>query len=121
MTRHENLVVCGPSGTGKIHFLEALYQAAVDAGHKATWFSLEHLGGLIRCHGRRHRRAGHQRIMRAEVILIEVGPNQTVVLTSSPVVDSSSLQRRRSGTPTRPPSGMLGYLGFVRRVARHLR
>src|SRR5690606_2115794 len=32
--RHENLVVCGPSGTGKTHFLEALGQACVDAGHK---------------------------------------------------------------------------------------
>ena len=29
--RHENLVVCGPSGTDKTHFLEALGQAAVDA------------------------------------------------------------------------------------------
>ena len=46
LQRHENLVVCGPSGTGKTHFLEALGQAAVDAGHKVTWFSLEHLGAL---------------------------------------------------------------------------
>ena len=27
--RHENLVVCGPSGTGKTHFLEALGQAVL--------------------------------------------------------------------------------------------
>ena len=31
--RHENLVVCGPSGTGKTFLLEALGQAAVEAGH----------------------------------------------------------------------------------------
>ena len=48
--RHENLVVCGPSGTGKTHFLEALGQAAVDAGHKVSWFSLEHLCALVRRH-----------------------------------------------------------------------
>ena len=51
LQRHENLVVCGPSGTGKTHFLEALGQAAVDAGHKVSWFSLEHLGALVRRHG----------------------------------------------------------------------
>jgi DNA replication protein DnaC len=28
--RHENIVVCGPSGTGKSHFLEALGHAAID-------------------------------------------------------------------------------------------
>jgi hypothetical protein len=38
--RHENLVVCGPSGTGKTHFLEALGQSAIDAGHHVSWFSL---------------------------------------------------------------------------------
>ncbi len=36
--------------TGKNHFLEALGQAAVDAGHKVSWFSLEHLGALVRRH-----------------------------------------------------------------------
>ena len=32
--RHENLVVCGPSGTGKTFLLEALGQAAVEAGQE---------------------------------------------------------------------------------------
>jgi DNA replication protein DnaC len=40
VTRAENLVVCGPSGTGKTHFLEALGQTAVDAGHKVSWLGL---------------------------------------------------------------------------------
>ena len=42
--RHENLVVCGPSGTGKTRFLEALGQAAIDHGCHVSWFSLEALG-----------------------------------------------------------------------------
>jgi DNA replication protein DnaC len=48
--RHENLVVCGPSGTGKTFFLEALGQAAVEAGRRVAWFSLEGLGVLVRRH-----------------------------------------------------------------------
>jgi DNA replication protein DnaC len=48
--RRENLVVCGPSGTGKTFFLEALGQLAVEAGLKVAWFSLEDLGVLVRRH-----------------------------------------------------------------------
>lgn len=48
--RHENLVVCGPSGTGKTFFLEALGQLAVEAGLKVAWLSLEGLGVLVRRH-----------------------------------------------------------------------
>ncbi len=33
VTRWENLVVCGPSGTGKSHFCEALGQHAINNGH----------------------------------------------------------------------------------------
>ena len=70
--RHENLVVCGPSGTGKTHFLEALGQAAVDAGHKVSWFSLEHLGALVRRHSAADTAAkAIKRIMRADVIVID--------------------------------------------------
>ena len=70
--RHENLVVCGPSGTPKTHFLEALGQAAVDAGHKVTWFSLEHLGALVRRHSADDTAAkAIRRIMRADVIVID--------------------------------------------------
>ncbi|WP_276203730.1 ATP-binding protein [Pseudarthrobacter sulfonivorans] len=40
-----NLVVCGPSGTGKTFFLEALGQQAVEAGMRVAWFRLEGPGG----------------------------------------------------------------------------
>jgi DNA replication protein DnaC len=50
ITRHENLVVCGPSGTGKTFLLEALGQAAVETGRHVAWFTLEQLGMLIRRH-----------------------------------------------------------------------
>ncbi len=70
--RSENLVVCGPSGTGKTHFLEALGQACVDAGHKVSWFSLEHLGALVRRHGADDTTGrAIKRIMRADVIIID--------------------------------------------------
>jgi DNA replication protein DnaC len=48
--RKENLVVCGPSGTGKTFFLEALGQHAVSAGMRVAWFTLEALGVLVRAH-----------------------------------------------------------------------
>lgn len=50
VTRAENLMVCGPSGTGKSHFCEALGQHAVDTGLTVTWFSIEDLGTLVRRH-----------------------------------------------------------------------
>ena len=48
--RAENLVVCGPSGTGKSHFCEALGQHAIETGHIVAWFSIEDLATLIRRH-----------------------------------------------------------------------
>jgi len=48
--RHENLVVCGPSGTGKTFLPEALGQAAVQAGRHVAWFTLEQLGVIVRAH-----------------------------------------------------------------------
>lgn len=72
ITRRENLVVCGPSGTGKTFFLEALGQQAVEAGMRVAWFTLEDLGTLIRAH-----RADDSvtkavaRILRAELVIID--------------------------------------------------
>jgi DNA replication protein DnaC len=70
--RHENVVVCGPSGTGKSHFLEALGHAAIDQGAHVSWFSLENLGALLRRH-RADDTTGRaiKRIMRADVIVID--------------------------------------------------
>jgi DNA replication protein DnaC len=48
--RRENLVVCGPSGTGKTFLLEALGQQAVEAGLKVAWFTLEDVGVVLRRH-----------------------------------------------------------------------
>jgi DNA replication protein DnaC len=48
--RRENLILCGPSGTGKSHFLEALGHAAIDRELRVVWFTLEDLGHLMRRH-----------------------------------------------------------------------
>jgi DNA replication protein DnaC len=50
ISRHENLVVAGPSGTGKSHFCEALGHTAINANLTVTWFSVEQLGGLVARH-----------------------------------------------------------------------
>ena len=70
--RRENLVVCGPSGTGKTFFLEALGQAAVEAAMKVAWFSLEDLGALVR----RHRiddsvTKAVARILRSDLVVVD--------------------------------------------------
>ena len=70
--RHENLVVCGPSGTGKSHFCEALGHAAVDAGLRVLWFSIEDLGALVR----RHRvddsiAKAFAPLLRAELVIVD--------------------------------------------------
>src|SRR5438445_956760 len=41
--RAENLTICGPSGSGKSHFCEALGRAVIEAGMRVSWFSLESL------------------------------------------------------------------------------
>jgi DNA replication protein DnaC len=45
--RHENLVVAGPSGTGKSHFVEGLAHAAIEADLRVAWFTLETLTATI--------------------------------------------------------------------------
>jgi DNA replication protein DnaC len=72
VSRHENLCVCGPSGTGKSHFCEALSQSAIDRGMTVAWFSIEDLGTLVR----RHRiddsvAKAITRIMRADLITVD--------------------------------------------------
>jgi DNA replication protein DnaC len=70
--RRENLVVCGPSGTGKTFLLEALGQQAVHTGLNVAWFTLESLGVLLR----RHRAddtvtKAITRILRADLIVVD--------------------------------------------------
>ena len=70
--RRENLVVCGPSGTGKTMFLEALGHDAVNSGRRVAWFSLETLGVLVR----RHRADDSVtraigRILRADLVVVD--------------------------------------------------
>ena len=48
--RPENLIICGPSGTDKSHFCEALGHAAIDNWRTVVWFSIEDLGALVRRH-----------------------------------------------------------------------
>ena len=70
--RRENLVVCGPSGTGKTFLLEALGQHAVETGLHVAWFTLESLGVLVR----RHRAddtvsKAITRILRADIVAVD--------------------------------------------------
>ena len=50
LSRHENLAIAGPSGTGKSHLLEAIGQKVVEEGLTVAWFSVEDLGALVRRH-----------------------------------------------------------------------
>ncbi|HEU5003241.1 MAG TPA: IS21-like element helper ATPase IstB [Actinomycetota bacterium] len=70
--RAENLVVCGPSGTGKSFFLEALGHTAVEAGHRVSWFSLESLGAMVRrCRADDSVAKVVSRILRASLIIVD--------------------------------------------------
>ena len=48
--RAEVLVVCGPSGTGNSHLVEALGHLAIDNGKTVAWHTLETLAQLLRRH-----------------------------------------------------------------------
>lgn len=45
--RAENLVLVGPSGTGKSHFAEAICHAAIDVDLRVSWFTLESLTATV--------------------------------------------------------------------------
>lgn len=45
--RAENLVIAGPSGTGKSHLVEALARAAIEKDLRVAWFTLETLTTAI--------------------------------------------------------------------------
>jgi DNA replication protein DnaC len=71
--RRENLVVCGPAGTGKTFFLEALGQKVIEAAMPVAWFTLEQIGVLVRAH-RADDSLGKAvaKIVRAELVVIDL-------------------------------------------------
>ncbi len=70
--RRENLVVCGPSGTGKTFLLEALGQQAVDAGLHVAWLRLEDLGAMLRRHRADDTVAkAITRLLKAELVIVD--------------------------------------------------
>lgn len=72
ISRKENLVLCGPSGTGKTFFLEALGQQAVEEGQRVAWFTLEDLGAMIRAHRTDDTIAkAVTRILRADLVVVD--------------------------------------------------
>jgi DNA replication protein DnaC len=72
--RAEALCVCGPSGTGKSHLVEALGHLAIDRGKTVAWHTLESLAVMLR----RHRADDSVakaigRLIRADLIVIDLG------------------------------------------------
>lgn len=72
ISRGENLCVCGPSGSGKSHFVEALGHLAIDRGKAVAWQTLESLELLVR----RHRAddtvtKAIARLIRADLVIID--------------------------------------------------
>jgi DNA replication protein DnaC len=70
--RAENLVIAGPSGTGKSHFAEGLAHAAIEKDLKVAWFTLETLHAVIaktKIDGSTARTVA--RICRADVVVID--------------------------------------------------
>jgi DNA replication protein DnaC len=103
-------VVCGPAGTGKTFLLEALGQAAVEAGRHVAWFTLEALGVLVR----RHRADDSvtkaiARILRADLVVVDdigllpVGPDAAEGLYR--LVDAAYERRSIAISSNLHPSG----------------
>ncbi|MGO9959368.1 MAG: IS21-like element helper ATPase IstB [Solirubrobacteraceae bacterium] len=70
--RAEALVIAGPSGTGKSHFIEALGHLAIDHGRTVAFHTLETLAALLR----RHRADDSitkavSKLIRADLILVD--------------------------------------------------
>jgi DNA replication protein DnaC len=70
--RAENLVVVGPSGTGKSHFAEAIAHAAIDRDLRVSWFTLESLTATI-ARSRIDASTGKvvERIVRSELVVVD--------------------------------------------------
>ncbi len=108
--RAEALVLAGPSGTGKSHFIEALGHLAIDNGKTVAWHTLETLAALLR----RHRaddsiNKAISRLIRADLILIDdvgllpVSPDAAEALFR--VVDGAYEKRSIAPSSNIHPSG----------------
>jgi len=108
--RAENLVLAGPSGTGKTHFVEGLAGAAIEAGRRVAWFSLESLTATIarsRVDGSTGRTVA--RICRADLIVVDdigmLPAGQEAAEAFYRIVDAAYERRSVAVTSNLHPSG----------------
>ncbi|MGH2467455.1 MAG: IS21-like element helper ATPase IstB [Candidatus Dormibacteraceae bacterium] len=108
--RAENLILAGPSGTGKTHFVEGLASAAIEAGRRVAWFSLESLTatlGRARVDGSTGRVVA--RICRSDLIVIDdigmLPAGQEAAEAFYRVVDAAYERRSVAITSNLHPSG----------------
>ena len=108
--RAENLCICGPSGTGKSHLVEALGHLAIDHGKTVAWHTLESLAALLRRHRADDTVAkAIGRLIRADLIVIDdvgmlpVAPAAAEALFR--VVDAAYETRSLAITSNLHPSG----------------
>jgi DNA replication protein DnaC len=110
IARAEALCVCGPSGTGKSHLVEALGHLAIDKGSTVAWHTLESLAALLR----RHRAddtvsKAIGRLIRSDLIVIDdlgmlpVAPDAAEALFR--VVDAAYEKRSIALTSNIHPAG----------------
>jgi DNA replication protein DnaC len=108
--RAEALCICGPSGTGKSHFIEALGHLAIDKGKTVTWHTLETLAQLFR----RHRaddsiNKAIGKLIRSELIIVDdvgllpISPDAAEALFR--VVDAAYEKRSLALSSNIHPSG----------------
>ena len=108
--RAENLCLCGPSGTGKSHWVEALGHLAIDQGKSVAWHTLDSLAALLRRH-RADDSVGKAigKLTRADLIVVDdvgllpVPPDAAEALFR--VVDAAYERRSIALTSNLHPSG----------------
>jgi DNA replication protein DnaC len=108
--RSETLCLCGPGGTGKSHFVEALGHLAVDRGKTVAWHTLESLEALLRGHradGSVSKAIG--KLIRTDLIVIDdvgmVPVSEEAAEALFRVVDAAYEKRSLAITSNLHPSG----------------
>lgn len=108
--RAESLCICGPSGSGKSHFVEALGHLAIDHGKTVAWHTLETLAQLLRRHRADDTVAkAIGKLIRADLIVIDdigmlpVAPDAAEALFR--VVDAAYEKRSIALTSNIHPAG----------------